>query len=238
MNVAISWLFLMYFAVLGTERIRSLFPVGSGGFFATPFDGYVNLMTVLSLTATLVLLIGFNGGFWRSLFGGATPNYRVLVITAGVLLLSGMVHTEHTVAPLQFVAYGALILAMILQTVLQVKADGHAASYWLSLCYLVAFSMAIPVVYRATVSHSGVFHVLEAVTAVALVVCFTFLTVRVFEGNGQNLFLVVPFAIMFVMDAVLIAMRWQETVNWFVLVAGGLATILFLIGRILLPRLS
>ena len=76
MNVAISWLFLMYFAVLGTERIRSLFPVGSGGFFATPFDGYVNLMTVLSLTATLVLLIGFNGGFWRSLFGGATPNYR------------------------------------------------------------------------------------------------------------------------------------------------------------------
>ena len=220
MNVVISWLFLMYFAVLGTERIRSLFPVGSGGFFATPFDGYVNLMTVLSLTATLVLLIGFNGGFWRSLFGGAAPNYRVLVITAGVLLLSGMVHTEHTVAPLQFVAYGALILAMILQTVLQVKADGHAASYWLSLCYLV------------------VFHVLEAVTAVALVVCFTFLTVRVFEGNGQNLLLVVPFAIMFVMDAVLIAMRWQETVNWFVLVAGGLATILFLIGRILLPRLS
>ena len=174
MKNVISWLFLMYFAVLGTERIKSLFPVGAGGFFATPFDGYVNLMTVLSLTATLVLLIGFNGGFWRSLFGGATPNYRVLVITAGVLLLSGMVHTEHTVAPLQFVAYGALILAMILQTVLQVKADGHAASYWLSLCYLVAFSMAIPVVYRATVSHSGLFHVLEAVTAVALVVCFTF----------------------------------------------------------------
>lgn len=238
MNIVISWLFLMYFAVLGTERVKSLFPVGTGGFFATPFDGYVNLMTVLSLAATLVLLVGFNGGFWRSLFGSAKPDYRVLVITAGVLLLSGMVHTEHTVAPLQFVSYGALILAMILQTVFQVKADGHAASYWLSLCYLVAFSMAIPVVYRATISHSGLFHVLEAVTAVALVICFTLLTVRVFEGNGRNLLLIVPFAIMFLMDVVLIAMRWQETVNWFVLVAGGLATILFLIGRILLPRLS
>ena len=101
MKIAISWLFFIYFAVLGTERVRSLFPIGDGGLFPTAFDGYVNLMTVLSLLATVVLLIGFNGGFWRSLFGGATPDYRMLVITAGVLLLSGMVHTEHTVAPVR-----------------------------------------------------------------------------------------------------------------------------------------
>ena len=238
MKLVISWLFLAYFAVLGFERVKSLFPVGSGGLLATPFDGYVNLMTILSLAATLVLLAGFNREFWLSLFGAGTPDYRMLVITAGVLLLSGMVHTEHTVAPLQFAAYGALILAMALQTVLQVRADGNAASYWLSLVYLVAFSMAIPVVYRASVPHSGLFHVLEAVTAVVLVVFFTYLTLRVFEGEGRNLFLAVPFAVMFVMDTVLILMRWQETVNWFVLVAGGTATVLFVVGKLLLPRLS
>lgn len=237
MKSVISWLFLIYFAVLYFERVRSLFPVGSGGLFATPFDGYVNLMTIFSLAATLVLLAGFNKGFWQSLFGVGTPDYRMLVITAGVLLLSGMVHTEHTVAPLQFGAYGALILAMVLQTVLQVKADGHAASYWLSLIYLVAFSMAIPVVYRSAIPQSGLFHVLEAVTAIALVVFFTGLTLRVFAGEGRNLFLTVPFAVMFVMDAILILMRWQETVNWFVLVAGGTATILFLVGKLLLPKL-
>ena len=151
MKIAISWLFFIYFAVLGTERVRSLFPIGDGGLFPTAFDGYVNLMTVLSLLATVVLLIGFNGGFWRSLFGSATPDYRMLVITAGVLLLSGMVHTEHTVAPVQFGAYGALILAMVLQTVLQVRSVGSAASHWFSLAYLVAFSMAIPVVYRSSI---------------------------------------------------------------------------------------
>lgn len=163
MKIAISWLFFIYFAVLGTERVRSLFPIGDGGLFPTAFDGYVNLMTVLSLLATVVLLIGFNGGFWRSLFGGATPDYRMLVITAGVLLLSGMVHTEHTVAPVQFGAYGALILAMVLQTVLQVRSVGSAASHWFSLAYLVAFSMAIPVVYRSSIPRAGLFHVIEAV---------------------------------------------------------------------------
>ena len=237
MKIAISWLFFIYFAVLGTERVRSLFPIGDGGLFPTAFDGYVNLMTVLSLLATVVLLIGFNGGFWRSLFGGATPDYRMLVITAGVLLLSGMVHTEHTVAPVQFGSYGALILAMVLQTVLQVRSVGSAASHWFSLAYLVAFSMAIPVVYRSSIPRAGLFHVIEAVTAIVLVVFFTYLTLLIFRGEGKNLLLWAPFLVMLAADTVILLMRRQETLNTFVLVAGGLATVLFIIGKILLPRL-
>ena len=233
MTTAISWLFLLYFAVLAAERIHSIVLCGIDGFFSTPFDTYVNLLTILSLTGTVILLVGFNGGFWRSLAGAGQPHYTRLVITAGVLLLSGMVHTEHTVAPIQFVAYGMLILAMLLQTVTVVQTAGHPFMHWYSLVYLVAFSMAIPVMYRAGIPQARLFHVLEAVISVALVAAFVIMMQRVFAGQGQNLLYWIPFAVAAVGDAVLLWMRWQESVNSFVLIFVSLTAVLFAVGKIL-----
>ena len=128
LNPAISLLFLGYFIVLFAERSQSLVRVCSGSvsdLYRNRFDGYVNTLTVFSLIATVVLLIFANGNFWRSLFNASiTPDYSILAITAGVLLLSGMVHTEYTVAPVQFVSYGLLAVAMILRTV-QVSAGAE-----------------------------------------------------------------------------------------------------------------
>ena len=234
----ISAAVLIYFVILFAERTQSVVRVLRirGLFFADAFEGYVNLLTVLSLAATAILLAIWNGAFWRSLAGGAAPDYTRLSVTAGVLLLSGMVHTEYTIAPLQFVAYGALIAALILRTAQTAHGQGKAQT-WYSLVYLISFSMAIPVVYRAVfIPRCGLFHVLEAVTAVVLVAFFTIMTCRVFLGEAEDLLQFTPLIVAVVADAAILAWRWQETVNTFVLIFAALTLILFIIGKLLFRK--
>lgn len=236
MQTAISWTFLAYFLILFAERAQSLIrTVLSGkGLFSDGFSIYVNLLTILSLAATLVLLIGFNSGFWASFFStSAQVNMTNLSITAGVLLLSGMVHTEYTIPPLQFASYGVLIIGLILQTVISVKNGGSALGLWYSLAYLVTYSMAIPVMYHSSIPNATLFHILEAITAFVLVAMFTFMLMRVMTGQGSNLLLWIPFLVMLILDTILIVMRWKESINMFVLIFAGLSTVLFIIGMIL-----
>ncbi len=236
MQIAISWTFLTYFIILFAERMRSLIHIAGSGeaFFSLGFSGYVNLLTILSLVATVILLAWFNSGFWRSLFHkGETVNVTMLSVTAGVILLSGMVHTDYTIPVVQFVAYGVLIIGLFLQTILTAKTGRSTFTLWYSLIYLVAFSMAIPVMYHSSIQHATLFHVLEAVASAALVAMFTFMLMRVMTGQGNNLLLWAPFLTMLVSDAVLIAMRWKESINVFVLLFASLSTVLFIAGKIL-----
>lgn len=236
MNTAVSWFFLLYFVILFFERTQSLIRITSAAntkFLGTAFNGYVNIITVLSLAAALIMLIAFNKDFWLSLVNNSvTPNYSMLTVTAGVILVSGMVHTEFTVPPIQFTAYGMLIVAMILRTV---EATSGAApfKFWYSLIYLTVFSMAIPVMYHSDIKNAAVFHVIEAVTALVLVACFTFMLREMFLGNGENLLYLLPIIIAVVCDTVILAMRWKESVNSFVLIFVILSAVLFAAGKIL-----
>lgn len=234
MTMVISWLFLAYFLILGVERTRSIVLSVKNGLFNGGFDGFVNVLTIVSLLTTLVMLVAFNGGFFKSLFiKNEKVDYTMLSITAGVILVSGMVHTEHTVPPLQFVAYGFIIAAMAVQTVLNVQADGKAFFRIYSLIYLVLFSMAIPVMYKSEIRFSTLFHVIEAVTALALVAAFTYSCRSVFTGDGTNLLHVIPFVLALIGDAVIIAFRWNEKVNVFVLIFIIATTVTFVTGKIL-----
>lgn len=234
MSIAISWLFLAYFVILFAERLQSLLKIGFAGFFNSGFDGYVNVMTIVSLLATVVLLAFFNKGFWTSLFSrSTTPDYLMLSVTAGVILLSGMVHTEHTIAPIQFGAYGALILAMILRTIQIVGGTEHPFHWWYSLIFVVILSMAIPVVYPTSIESSTLFYFIEAIVSVALVVCFTVLLVKVMTGQGANLLWLIPVLIVAVGDTIVLAMRWKENVNSFVLIFGSLSVLVYLVGKLI-----
>ncbi|MCR4941037.1 MAG: hypothetical protein K5930_13180 [Treponemataceae bacterium] len=240
MKTAISWTFLLYFLVLMAERAQSIIRVitSGQGLFISGFSGYVNTLTIISLIATIILLIGFNGGFWHSLFSSNVQvNVNLLCITAGVLLLSGMVHTEFTIPGIQFAAYGSLILGLILQTVLSAHSGGSLFKLWYSLAFLVVFSMAIPVMYQSAIKQAALFHVIEAFTAAALVAIFTFMMMRVMNGQAENLLLWIPFLVMLMPDAVIIAMRWKESVNTFVLIFASLSTALFIIGKIIFALL-
>ena len=48
-----------------------------------------------------------------------------LAIAAGILLLGGMVHTDGTIPPIQFAAYGMILISMAIHTAQRVKALGE-----------------------------------------------------------------------------------------------------------------
>jgi len=224
---------LLYYFILFVERVQSVIRVlADGAFFATAYDGYVDTLTLLSLIGTLALLIASNGDFWKALSGRGEADYTVLSLTSGVLLLSGMVHTEHTVAAVQFAAYGMLILAMVLRTA-EIAPQADRVKLWYSLVYLTSFSMAIPVMYRSALPHAGLFHVVEAIAAAVLVVFFTLMMRRVFVGTGENLLFKEPLFVMAVADVLVLALRWQEKINTFVLIFAALTLALFIAGLML-----
>ncbi|MGM9609281.1 MAG: hypothetical protein ACI3XE_03565 [Eubacteriales bacterium] len=237
----INLLFFLYFAILFTERLQSVVrsiadpavhPMGSG------FHRYVYVMTFCSLAVGVIFLIVTNYALFPALFTRsakvyAKVNLGTLSIAAGILLLSGMVHTEYTITPLQFVAYGALIIAMFIRTATVTPSSGNPALLWLSLIYLTAFSMAIPVMYETQGGLSTLVHVIEAVTAILLVFVFTYFMRIVFVGDATNLFFWLPILVTAVLDGVLIALRWKGTGVTFVLIFLIVACVLFCVGKTL-----
>lgn len=236
-NSAISWLFLGYFLILFAERAQSLVRIGRNSFgelYKSGFDGYVDTLSMLSLLSAAVLLLFFCRGFWPSLtHPEVQPDYSMLTITAGVLLVSGMVHTENTVAPIQFAAYGMLIVAMVLRALQLSSGTGSRFTLWYSLIFLTVFSMAIPVMYRSEISNATLFHIIEAAVSLLLVICFTWMLRDLFLGQGSDLLRWVPMILAAAGDAVILAMRWQESVNTFVLIFLIASLVLFAAGKIL-----
>ena len=234
---AISWLVLAYFVILFAERAQSILRIlidDKIGLFYTGFDIYANVLTVVSVSATIFLLIVYNGDFFRSLVNGnVIPDYSMLAITSGVMLVSGMVHTEFTIAPIQFGAYGALIVAMILRTAETAPRAKSKLKLWYSLAFLTVFSMAIPVMYHSYIEQAVLFHTIAAVTALVLVFFFTLMMRRVFVGNAEDLLLFVPTVLMAALDSVVIIMRWNEEINMFALIFAALSVVMFIVGRII-----
>ena len=237
----ISWLFLLYFAILFGERAQSLVRIiAQDRLFAKEYDVIVNLTAVLSLCATVMMLLVFNRSFWRSLFSTSAPDYSILTITSGVMLVSGMVHTEFTIPGIQFASYGMLIIAMILRAAELSGSAKNRFSLWFSLIYLTVFSMAIPVMYELHAADSlafeKLFYFIEADVMLLLVLSFTVMLRRLFIGQGENLLLWIPFLIMAVGDTAVLWMRWTDEINFFVLIFAALSAVLFLIGKPLLRK--
>ena len=224
--------FFLYFLILLVERVLSVaFSLADGiNLFADGFHGYTYSLVFLSIGAFLVYLVLKCRENVKALFKpNEAVDFRHLCIAAGILLLSGMVHTEHTIGVIQFVSYGILILGILLQVILNVRQGGDKALHWLSFAYLVAFSMAIPVMYRSFIELHVLFHILEGFTSFALVGVFTILLLRVFDG-ADDLFYLVPIIGAVVLDVALIAMRWNEEANFFVLIFIVLSSLLFIAG--------
>ena len=234
-HAVISWFFLMYFLILFAERLQSLLrAVSADQFFMDTFESVAGVIVSLSLLSAVVLLAFFNKTFWKSLGGKAELDYAMMTVTAGVILVSGMIHTEYTIPAIQFASYGMLLVAMILRAVQLMPETKSRFGLWYSLIYLTVFSMAIPVVYKHyTLTNATLFHVIEYLVMLALVISFTIMLRRLFLGRGENLLLWIPFAIMAVGDAVVLWMGWAAEVNAFVLIFAALSVILFIIGKII-----
>lgn len=237
----INLLFFLYFAVLLAERLQSIVRAVKDSevrLFTDGFNRYVYSLALISISVSVLYLLITNRYFFVGLFTRdagvyARINMGALCVAAGILLLSGMVHTEYTIAPIQFGAYGALIVAMIIQTVKQQGSSDNRLLLWFSLIYLTAFSMAIPVVYRSELPSATVFHVVEAVTSVVLVVAFTLMLRQVMTADATNLFYILPILAAAIGDSVTLILRWREEVNTFVLIFLIVACVLWCIGKVL-----
>ena len=234
--VAMNWLIMLYFIILFAERVQSIVRSirdKDVKLFGSGFDSYVYLAVFLSLAAFLVLLAVGNAAFLQSLFTMdmnvyRSIDYRMLSITVGVILVSGMVHTEYTIPGIQFASYGMLIAALVIKTAcVNAQAEDRVL-----LIYLILFSMAIPVMYHSEIEKAILFHVIEAVVSLALVAAFAVLMYKVLIGNAVNLFYVIPIAIAVIGDTIIVAMRWKEKVNGFVLIFLIAASVMWIAGRI------
>lgn len=242
---AMNMLIFIYFVVLYGERLQSLIRSVKDSevrLYGSAFNAFVYSVSIVSMIAAAVFLAGWNREFFAGLFDRSAAlygriDYGRLSIAAGILLFSGMVHTEHTVPAIQFASYGALIAAMALKIVTAHSGGDSMFMRWFSFAYLTAFSMAIPVMYRAQIKAAPAFHIIEAVVMAALVVSFMLMMRQLFMGNGANLFYTAPIVIAAIGDAVIIAMRWKEKVNTFVLIFIVIAVIMYCVGKVLSQKM-
>lgn len=234
-NYLINLCFFLYFITLIVERSISfiLSLVNHVNIYGDGFNGYTYTLVFISFIGWLAYLIVRCKGAIKALFKSNSDDVHFvdLCIASGILLLSGMVHTEYTIAITQFIAYGILIVGILLKVIMINQNSKNKPLLWLSFIYLVCLSMAIPVMYPSFIEIHVLFHITEAITSLLMVAIFTYLLILLFKDK-DNLFILWPIIVSVVLDAILIIMRWNEEINWFVLIFISLSLIMFIIGYI------
>ena len=228
----INLCFFLYFVLLIVERTISVVLSLSNNInlYGNAFDGYVYSLLFLSVIGFLVLLIVKCRPNIKAIIKPSDDlRFDWLCIAGGVLLLSGMVHTHYTISGLQFASYGIWILGILLKVISIHSKSENKVLLWLSFTYLVAFSMAIPVMYHSAIEAHLFFHIIEAIGSIALVAAFTYLLLRIFNDNN-DLFPLWPIILAIVIDVPLIVLRWNEEINFFVLIFIALSTALYIVG--------
>lgn len=228
-----KFLFLvLYFLILTVERIISIITCFRGDLSRHGgLDYYMIALTILGIFGAYIY------GALKLRKAAHSPNeckslFPDLAVAAGLLLFGGMVHTEGSVPVMQFVSYGMILVSMAIHTAQSVKKHGKPLIRWLSFAYIVAFSMAIPVVYHTYIELANVFIPVEIVTSAGMVVMFTGMLRRFYKENGGCGFF--PGWVIFAAagDTAVLALRWQEEINYFVLIFISITVVLWLIGML------
>lgn len=229
-----KFIFLMlYFVILTTERVISLVKCCAGGLkdFDT-LDYYMLMLTIFAIFGSYVFaVIRCTDAVKRRKNDGNI--FSELSVAAGMLLLGGMVHTEGTIPVVQFISYGMILISMAIHTVQNVKKSKNADHKWLSFAYITAYSMSIPVVYHTSIDLAYIFIPIECVVSAGMVAMFTIMLTRLYNGNGENSFSLLPFLIALFGDAAVLFLRWEEEINTFVLIFLCVTTVLWYAGNMM-----
>lgn len=236
---------LLYFLILTVERVISLVCVFTGDFSSYDvLDYYMTALTIVSLIGSYAYILlkcrivvrRYDNGKVSASPELAVDTFKHLAVAAGIILLGGMVHTEGTIAPVQFAAYGMILISMAIHTAQCVKKCGGGFHRWISFSYIVAFSMAIPVVYHSSVELAWLFIPVEIIVSAGMVVLFTVMLKNFYTTTGEYAFPAIPFIAAIVGDAAVLALRWQEEINMFVLIFITLASVLWIVGKICVSK--
>ena len=230
-------LLLLYFILLFCERAAAVICgfVADGYVFTASADWlqwYVHLATLASLIGFVIVGCVPVAKLVRGVFDmskSAHPaEYCRASVAAGILLVGGMIHTNLTILPLQFAAYGCLLVSMLLVALYasrRPRYDTPPVRTALSFIYILCFSMAIPVVYGRA------FAPLEIAVSLVLVALFTYMLKAYYASGGRvTLGCVIPI-ITVACDAVIIALGWKTWINMFLLVFAGLTLLAWIVAR-------
>lgn len=233
----LKFLFLaLYFLILTTERIISLVVCFSGNL--SSYDGldyYMMALTILAIFGAYIIAAvkftdALNNEESKTSKGDIFGN---LAVAAGILLLGGMVHTKGSIPVMQFISYGMILISMAIHTIYNVKLHRGGDKKWLSFAYIVAYSMAIPVVYHTNIELAYLFIPIEATVSVGMVALFTIMLTRFYDGNGESSFSLMPFLVALFGDFLVLVLRWHEEINVFVLIFICVTSVLWFAGNIL-----
>lgn len=229
--------FLAYFLILSVERIISLVAVFTGDLSKyDALDWYMTALTLFAIFGAYVFMATKCHVSLKSTeidLDDENENYAKLSIAAGILLLGGMVHTEGTIPGIQFASYGVLLGSMGIHAFQCAKRDGKALMKWLSFAYITAYSMSIPVVYHTNIELKYLFIPIECVVSAGMVVLFTIMLKRFFTQNSESDFSPIPYITAVIGAFAVIILRWDEEINWFVLIAISATSILWFLSNIL-----
>lgn len=227
-------LFWVYFIVLLAERITSLVLsiVNDVQIWKNGFYIFAYATTILSIVAFIIYIL-INNKLFIKLFRFKEDildeDLKKFVISSGIILVSGMIHTEYTNLAIQFVSYAFLIGAIILKGILLHSKTCNKIQLWLSIIYLLCYSMAIPVCYMVSLKYDTLFYITQGITMLVLVYAFTYLLDKLFQGSS-DLFMLWPIAIATVLDLAVIGIRFQETINYFLIIFLSLSTLFYVVG--------
>lgn len=225
--------FLLYFAILLTERILALiFSVNINNEYSLTSGSFIAIstysVTALSVVVGVILFIKPIIKMLNSLFSKQefdfNLNIKQIMIASMALLYSGMMHTGFTIVGLQFVAYGFLLLSVLFRTL-----ENPNKTSISSLIYISIFSMAIPVVYSTSlqVPLSILFYTSEFLAVFTLIPVLGVLFYSHYKNFKTNTSIIFPL-LMSVLVGLVVGLKWIDEINYFVLVAAILTLISYI----------
>ena len=243
-NVLMFASFVSYYLILFAERassiIRSLTDPKIGFskmFLGGIFNKYVYGLTIFCMFVSLIIALRILGSV---LANGVGATSKLLIINSGILLVSGMLDTPYSITVIQFIAYIFLFIACLTKFIEIMQKKEAVASTIASFIYFIAFAMAIPVVHKSDSVLAGkkLYYIAEALASGGLVVTLTIIMLFLFsEERFKHVNNVVFFLIMLAANAAVFFLGMQiKDVNYFPIVAAGVAALAYLITVLLLLR--
>lgn len=228
--------FFFYYLFLICERLYSLLIsfVYKKAEFTTFHNGFCYVIVILSLVATFVLLcinyrlIVSPFVFKDERFDDNDDNKKALIIV-GVLLFSGMMNTYGTISYLQFIAYGFLIMSLLLQFVCDLKKNKEDIALKILLfIYMVSFVMGVPVFHEVLNEYQHFYNTFEILALFLLIPSFVFMQISLFEGKYKRIGNAGIFILFLILIGLVLLFEASVSLNIFVLIFYCLTIVLFI----------
>lgn len=237
LNRLISIGFIGYVLILLGERIAALvLSVNNGEAYALVSNNVMPTVyyaiVCVSIAAGAVLLAKPVFEMIRQIFKKENYEFewRQILLGSMILLFSGMMHTGWTFSPLQFVAYGLLIGAMLCVTVDSCMRKKNNYNSIISVIFLTLFSMAIPVCYISVNQATAVpFYTFTLLAVFIEIPLFGFMLFEFFN-KGEISFNYAPVITMLALSGSVVLLNYTSVsdFNWFLAIFVVLSVVTYL----------